>query len=467
MSAGARRAVGQVVSWGEVSPGRMLMMSVRLTGMVMEMEMAGIGSSLGLGPRWIRRVRVRVRVMVLREEDADVDAPSECEAGDVQTGAFADDAQPDDPSPDDRLELMERLCGLVERLSVSRLGGELEMELIDVLHAKVDEMEEVLWMAEDVSRAEAAAQAEAEAEAEAEMEVEADADADADANRNADADAASATAEVQAQAEKARSEPGSESEDKTAEGTPAIESGELSGTLPQLSLPRRTEQYVFDLGTTPSWLAAPMMMASQLSISPTRSPPELAAATNQALEAAKQAAQAQAEAAERVAVEAQKVSSKLEKVVKSLVARKEESDHLHSMLVERAEAAASRILDLEKEVTDLEDDILANESELRHLRLEIRAIETLCHEFVPIEADPVLFESIENWKADWVLVRDRMLERKKGRKDRRLRLHRAGSLLDANAVADDGGDGESTLTSLGGLSMSVSMFGIKSSPRKG
>jgi hypothetical protein len=114
-----------------------------------------------------------------------------------------------------------------------------------------------------------------------------------------------------------------------------------------------------------------------------------------------------------------------------------------------------------------EDDILANESELRHLRLEIRAIETLCHEFVPIEADPVLFESIENWKADWVLVRDRMLERKKGRKDRRLRLHRAGSLLDANAVADDGGDGESTLTSLGGLSMSVSMFGIKSSPRKG
>ncbi|KAK4242094.1 hypothetical protein C8A03DRAFT_11692, partial [Achaetomium macrosporum] len=136
------------------------------------------------------------------------------------------------------------------------------------------------------------------------------------------------------------------------------------------------------------------------------------------------------------------------------------------LLVDRAEAAATRILDLEQEICDLEDDILANESELRHLRLKIRAVETLCYEFVPPDADPDLFQSIENWKADWVLVRDRMLERKKDRKARRLRLHRAGCVISSLEQREQ--EEASTLTSLGGLSMSVSLLGLRSTstPRK-
>ncbi|GAB1312947.1 hypothetical protein MFIFM68171_03157 [Madurella fahalii] len=353
-------------------------------------------------------------------------------------------AHPDDVPSDDRVELMERLCDLVQRLSMGRVGGGMETDVIDVLHAKVDEMEEILLMAEDVTRAEAEAEAEAEAgaEAEAEAETEANPQPEEDQSRS-----------------KFESRPGSDTGRQNKEERPMsrAESG-------QSSPPRVTEQDVFGRVTPPHWLMS--MGHSELSISPTRSHPELAAATNEALEAAKEAALAQAEAAERVAIEAEALSSKLEKVVKNLLARKEESDHLHSILLERAEAAAFRILDLEKEVTDLEDDILSNESELRHLRLKIRAVETLCYEFVPPDADPELFQSIENWKADWVLIRDRMLERKKDRKERRLRLHRAGSLIDANAQ-EDNGDGESTLTSLGGLSMSVSLLGIPSkNPRK-
>ncbi|AEO71717.1 uncharacterized protein THITE_2124494 [Thermothielavioides terrestris NRRL 8126] len=135
------------------------------------------------------------------------------------------------------------------------------------------------------------------------------------------------------------------------------------------------------------------------------------------------------------------------------------------LLVDRAEAAAGRILDLEKEICDLEDDILANESELRHLRLKIRAVETVCYELVPAEdADPELLRSIENWKADWVLVRDRMLERKKDRQARRLRLHRAGCVISSLEAREAE---ESTLTSLGGLSMSVSLLGLGSGSTPG
>lgn len=126
-----------------------------------------------------------------------------------------------------------------------------------------------------------------------------------------------------------------------------------------------------------------------------------------------------------------------------------------------------RILDLEKEVSDLEDDIQANESELRHLRLKIRAVETMCYEAVrPDAIDPELVRCIENWKADWILVRDRMLERKKGRRERRERLHRPGCVVgsSSSAPAAERENGmmtaTSTLTSLGALSMSASLLGL-------
>ncbi|KAK3488294.1 hypothetical protein B0T13DRAFT_515079 [Neurospora crassa] len=116
---------------------------------------------------------------------------------------------------------------------------------------------------------------------------------------------------------------------------------------------------------------------------------------------------------ERIAAESEKLAAQLEAVLKSLETRREESNHVHALLVERAEAAASRILELEKEVLDLEDEISYQESELKHLRLELRAIETLVNEFLPpVEAaDPELVRSIENWKADWKRLRDQMLSK--------------------------------------------------------
>ncbi|KAA8631570.1 hypothetical protein SMACR_06750 [Sordaria macrospora] len=121
---------------------------------------------------------------------------------------------------------------------------------------------------------------------------------------------------------------------------------------------------------------------------------------------------------ERIAGEAEKLAAQLEAVLKSLETRREESNHVHALLVERAEAAASRILDLEKEVVYLEEEISSQESELKHLRLELRAIETLVNEFLPpVEAaDPELVRSIENWKADWKKLREQMLLSKSRRK---------------------------------------------------
>ncbi|KAK4186077.1 hypothetical protein QBC35DRAFT_284627 [Podospora australis] len=206
----------------------------------------------------------------------------------------------------------------------------------------------------------------------------------------------------------------------------------------------------------PPWLlATPVKPTEVFSESPTQ--PELAAATNEALEAVVQAARAQDEMTARVAAEAEKLRDDLARVVQRLQERREETEHLHELLIHRAEGAAERILDLEKELSDLEDDLASSESELRHLRLKLRAVETLVHEFIPEDADPDLLQSIENWKADWMLVRNRLLERKRGRKERRKRLRRR-SIVDGVHDGDPGGDDrgeESTLTSLGNFSVSV------------
>jgi hypothetical protein len=63
-----------------------------------------------------------------------------------------------------------------------------------------------------------------------------------------------------------------------------------------------------------------------------------------------------------------------------------------------------------------EDEVSGNESDLRHLRIELRAVETLVHGFVPPEADPDLVQSIQNWKTDWAKLRERMLANKKSRR---------------------------------------------------
>ncbi|KAK4252025.1 hypothetical protein C7999DRAFT_37014 [Corynascus novoguineensis] len=380
----------------------------------------------------------------------------------------------EDTLPPGRVMLMERLCDLVQKLSSVRVGGGMEDDVLDVLNAKVDEMEELLVLAEETAEAEATAEVEGQVkgekqteseppeEAEAEVEIEAEAEAEAKAEAKLEKEE-TPNAESFRQEDEGKTKQEGESQEERAESQSGDDDKSASGTssamLPVPML-RIGDQDLRDLSSPLPWLATTFKY-SELSISPIYSPPELAAATNEALEAAKQAAQAQAEMAERVAVEAEKVNRELVQVVKRLHARKEESDHLHALLIDRAEAAASRILDLEKEVCDLEDDILANESELRHLRLKMRAVETLCHESVVVHrpVDPDLVRSIENWKADWVLVRDRLLERKKDRRERRLRLHRAGCVI-SSLEEREANETSATLTSLGGLSMSVSLLGL-------
>ncbi len=371
--------------------------------------------------------------------------------------------------PPGRVLLMERLCDVIQRLSSVRVGGGMEADVIDVLNAKVDEMEELLVLAEETAEAEATADLELQEETE---EPEAQAEVEAEAEPEQEPEPQPVQEEPsEAEAPSESEQPAEEENTETQEQQSRPSNGDMLTVPPLLQL---GNQDLRDLTSPLPWLTSTFKY-SDFSLSPTHSHPELAAATNEALEAAKQAAQAQADMAERIAREAEKVNLELAMVVKKLQSRKEESDvspslplspyreltkrqHLHALLIDRAESAATRILDLEKEVVDLEDDILANESELRHLRLKLRAVETLCHELVAHDADPDLVQSIENWKADWLLVRDRMLERKKDRKERRVRLHRAGCVI--SELGQRESETTATLTSLAGGEMSVSMLGL-------
>lgn len=67
----------------------------------------------------------------------------------------------------------------------------------------------------------------------------------------------------------------------------------------------------------------------------------------------------------------------------------------------RAERAAERILLLEYRIAEMEDDFEANQSELKYLRIQLKAIEAQCSEYIPRQEDPELTEAIKNWKVDW------------------------------------------------------------------
>lgn len=62
-----------------------------------------------------------------------------------------------------------------------------------------------------------------------------------------------------------------------------------------------------------------------------------------------------------------------------------------------------------------EDELGGNESELKHLRLRLRAVEVMCYEYVPADADPELLESIENWKSDWATLKKKMTGKRRER----------------------------------------------------
>lgn len=54
-----------------------------------------------------------------------------------------------------------------------------------------------------------------------------------------------------------------------------------------------------------------------------------------------------------------------------------------------------------------------NEAELRHLKVELRAIEAQCMGYVPKGADPELEESIQRWRQDWAALKDKFSSTRK------------------------------------------------------
>jgi len=110
---------------------------------------------------------------------------------------------------------------------------------------------------------------------------------------------------------------------------------------------------------------------------------------------------------------AEALASKLAFTVEELQKRMEESDHIHNLLLTRVEKAAERILVLEYRIAEMEDDFEANQSELKFLRIQLKAIEAQYTQYIPRDEDPDLTQSILNWKVDWEDIDRRSKARRK------------------------------------------------------
>lgn len=72
----------------------------------------------------------------------------------------------------------------------------------------------------------------------------------------------------------------------------------------------------------------------------------------------------------------------------------------------------STALDIAAAGQEFENVVADNEAELRHLRLELHAIEVQSMSYVPKDADPYLEQSIRNWKEDWHALREKYAVRR-------------------------------------------------------
>lgn len=86
--------------------------------------------------------------------------------------------------------------------------------------------------------------------------------------------------------------------------------------------------------------------------------------------------------------------------------------HLHAVSVEREEAANERLQQQEARIHELEEAVAEDESELRYLKIHLRAIEAQCAGYVPKGADPDLEKSIRFWKEDWAELRNKWAVRR-------------------------------------------------------
>ncbi|KAM0503105.1 hypothetical protein D7B24_002166 [Verticillium nonalfalfae] len=115
----------------------------------------------------------------------------------------------------------------------------------------------------------------------------------------------------------------------------------------------------------------------------------------------------------KIASEAEKLTAELDTLVANLKARQEESEHIHDLLVTRAERAAQRIIFLQSRVQDLEAELHDSDTDLSHLRLGLKAIEVQCpRDFLATHAAVELAQSIANWKADYAALKQRRAARR-------------------------------------------------------
>lgn len=96
--------------------------------------------------------------------------------------------------------------------------------------------------------------------------------------------------------------------------------------------------------------------------------------------------------------------------------------HILGLVVEGRKRADNRILELQQRVQDFEDEVRENESELFHLRLQLKAVELLSANDsgggdYSGHHDPELVESIENFREDFEAVQERWRERRSCRGD--------------------------------------------------
>ena len=111
--------------------------------------------------------------------------------------------------------------------------------------------------------------------------------------------------------------------------------------------------------------------------------------------------------ANKIVQEANKLNEELTAVVNNLRARQEESDHIHDLLIERAERAAQRIIFLQARIAHLEEELGQNDDELQNLRICLKAVEIQ----MPPHPDPTIQRCISTFKEDYQRLRRKRASR--------------------------------------------------------
>ncbi|KEY72715.1 hypothetical protein S7711_02503 [Stachybotrys chartarum IBT 7711] len=111
--------------------------------------------------------------------------------------------------------------------------------------------------------------------------------------------------------------------------------------------------------------------------------------------------------AKKIIAESTKLNEELAQVVNNLKARQEESEHIHSLLIERAERAAQRIIFLQNRISYLEEELQENDDELQHLRISLKAVEIQ----LPPHPDQELQRGIAAFKQDYLALKRKRVNR--------------------------------------------------------